>query len=95
VTIKLSTATPRARHPIRVAGYVYPKEPGDAVELQYETAAGWRTVQSDRTYSVDTNPLRLRVHPQGATEAHPAPRRPARRWAAPAERERRPHAAPR
>ena len=54
VTIKLSTATPRARHPIRVAGYVYPKEPGDAVELQYETAAGWHTVQSDRTYSVDT-----------------------------------------
>jgi hypothetical protein len=54
VTIKLSTATPRARHPIRVAGYVYPREPGDAVELQYETAAGWRTVQTDRTYSVDT-----------------------------------------
>jgi hypothetical protein len=54
VTIKLSTARPRARHPIRVAGYVYPREPGDAVELQYETAAGWRTVQTDRTYSVDT-----------------------------------------
>jgi hypothetical protein len=33
---------------------VYPKEPGDAVELQYETAAGWRTVQTDRTCSVDT-----------------------------------------
>jgi hypothetical protein len=54
VTIKLSTARPRAGHRIRVAGFVYPEEDGDVVQLQYETAGGWRTVQSDRTYNVGT-----------------------------------------
>jgi hypothetical protein len=52
VTIKLSSATPRAGRRLRVSGFVYPKEDGDAIALQFGDGTNWRTVQTARIYDV-------------------------------------------
>jgi len=52
VTIKLSSGSPRAGRRFRVSGFVYPKEDGDTVELQFERGGTWRTVQTGRIYDV-------------------------------------------
>ncbi len=52
VTIKLSSGSPRAGRRFRVSGFVYPKEDGDNVELQFENGGVWRTVQTGRIYDV-------------------------------------------
>jgi hypothetical protein len=52
VTIKLSSATPRAGKRLRVSGFVYPKEDGDAIALQFGDGTTWRTVQTGRIYDV-------------------------------------------
>jgi hypothetical protein len=52
VTIKLSSGHPRAGRRFRVSGFVYPKEDGDNVELQFGRGGTWRTVQTGRIYDV-------------------------------------------
>jgi hypothetical protein len=52
VTIKLSSATPRAGKRLRVSGVVYPKEDGDGIALQFGDGTNWRTVQTGRIYDV-------------------------------------------
>jgi hypothetical protein len=52
VTIKLSSGHPRAGHPLRVSGYVYPKENRAGVELQFARTANWRVVRTGQTYDV-------------------------------------------
>jgi hypothetical protein len=52
VTIKRSSAKPRAGGRLRVSGFVYPKEDRDVVTLQFGDGASWRTVRTSRTYNV-------------------------------------------
>jgi len=52
VTIKLSSGHPRAGHPLRVSGYVYPEDNRAGVELQFTRTANWRVVRTGQAYDI-------------------------------------------